>query len=192
MTAALRATVRQCRICEADLPVPPRPIFSIHPKARIALISQAPGRLAYEKGLPYYDPSGVRLRQWLNVDEADFYNPAFFSILPMGFCYPGKASTGDLPPRPECAPQWHGPLLRMMPNIKLILYIGQYAQRYYLGKNRKRNLTETVRAHREYGPGILPLPHPSPLNNRWLSRNPWFDTEVVPYLQAKVEAILEL
>ncbi len=191
MIQALRASVRQCRICKAALPVPPRPIFAVHPEARIALISQAPGRLAHEKGLPYYDPSGVRLRQWLNVDEATFYDPTCFSILPMGFCYPGKAKTGDLPPRPECAPQWHAALLRMMPEIALTLYIGQYAQQYYLGANRKRNLTETVRAFREYGPGVLPLPHPSPLNNRWLSRNPWFDMEVVPYLQAKVEAILE-
>lgn len=192
MTQALRATVRQCRICEAVLPVPPRPIFTVHPAARIVLISQAPGRLAYEKGVPYYDPSGVRLRQWLNVEEAVFYDPTLFSILPMGFCYPGKATTGDLPPRPECAPQWHAALLRMMPNIQLTLYIGQYAQRYYLGKSRKRNLTETVRAFREYGPEVLPLPHPSPLNNRWLSRNAWFEAEVVPYLQAKVGAILEM
>lgn len=192
MTAALRATVRQCRICEPFLPVPPRPIFTVHPDARIALVSQAPGRLAYEKGVPYYDPSGVRLRQWLNVDEATFYDPALFSILPMGFCYPGKASTGDLPPRPECAPQWHAALLRMMPNIKLTLYIGQYAQRYYLNQSRKRNLTETVRAFREYGPQVLPLPHPSPLNNRWLSRNPWFEAEVVPHLQEKVGAIINV
>ncbi|MCI4647837.1 uracil-DNA glycosylase family protein [Phaeodactylibacter sp.] len=190
MIEALKASVRHCRICKAALPVPPRPIFAVHPEARIALISQAPGRLAYEKGLPYYDPSGVRLRQWLNVDEATFYDPTCFSILPMGFCYPGKAKTGDLPPRPECAPQWHAALLRMMPKIVLTLYIGQYAQQYYLGNARKRNLTETVRAYREYGHGVLPLPHPSPLNNRWLSRNPWFNTEVVPYLQAKVEAIL--
>lgn len=192
MTAALCATVRQCRICEPFLPVPPRPIFTVHPDARIALVSQAPGRLAYEKGVPYYDPSGVRLRQWLNVDEATFYDPALFSILPMGFCYPGKASTGDLPPRPECAPQWHAALLRMMPNIKLTLYIGQYAQRYYLNQSRKRNLTETVRAFREYGPQVLPLPHPSPLNNRWLSRNPWFEAEVVPHLQEKVGAIINV
>lgn len=192
MTAALRATVRQCRICEPFLPVPPRPIFTVHPDARIALVSQAPGRLAYEKGVPYYDPSGVRLRQWLNVDEATFYDPALFSILPMGFCYPGKASTGDLPPRPECAPQWHAALLRMMPNIKLMLYIGQYAQRYYLNQSRKRNLTETVRAFREYGPQVLPLPHPSPINNRWLSRNPWFEAEVVPHLQEKVGAIINV
>jgi len=189
MTQGLRATIRQCRICEGALPVPPRPIFTVHPAARIVLISQAPGRLAYEKGAPYYDPSGVRLRQWLDVDEATFYDPTLFSILPMGFCYPGKAATGDLPPRPECAPQWHAALLRMMPNIRLTLCIGQYAQRYYLGKSCERNLTETVRAFRQYGPEVLPLPHPSPLNNRWLSRNPWFHAEVIPCLQTKVEEI---
>jgi len=108
----------------------------------------------------------------------------------MGFCYPGKAETGDMPPRSECAPNWHPALLRMMPDIRLTLYIGQYAQRYYMGKSRKRNLTETVRVFKEYGPNILPLPHPSPLNNRWLRRNPWFDAEVIPFLQSKVEGIL--
>ena len=190
MIATLRATIRQCQICKSSLPVTPRPIFSVNRNARIALISQAPGRLAHEKRKPYFDPSGDRLRQWLNVDEATFYNPALFCILPMGFCYPGKAETGDMPPRPECAPNWHPALLRMMPDIRLTLYIGQYAQRYYMGKSRKRNLTETVRVFKEYGPNILPLPHPSPLNNRWLRRNPWFDAEVIPFLQSKVEGIL--
>lgn len=185
---ALCATVRQCRICAAHLPLPPLPILKVDPRVRILLISQAPGRLAHEQGRAFLDPSGRRLRQWLGVDEATFYDTPYFGILPMGFCYPGKAKTGDLPPRKECAPQWHQPLLKMMPKVALRIYIGQYAQHHYLGKQRK--LTETVRAFREYGPGALPLPHPSPLNNRWLNRNPWFEAEVVPFLQARVQQII--
>jgi uracil-DNA glycosylase len=192
MVEALLTTVRHCRICQEQLPVQPNPIFKLHPEVKILLISQAPGRMAHEKGKPYYDPSGLRLRRWLGVDEAAFYDTSTFGILPMGFCYPGKAKSGDLPPRPECAPQWHEVLLRMMPQVQLRIYIGQYAQRYYLGKRRHVKLTETVRAFRSYGPSELPLPHPSPLNNRWISRNPWFEEEVVPYLQERVRAIRSL
>jgi len=190
MLQILATAARHCRICEPALPVPPNPIFKVEPGVRILLISQAPGRLAHESGTPYLDPSGVRLRDWLGVDKATFYDTPFFGILPMGFCYPGKAKTGDLPPRPECAPQWHKPLLRMMPNVQLRVYIGQYAQYHYLGKRRARNLTETVRAYEDYLPEEWPLPHPSPLNNRWLSRNPWFELTVIPRLQEKVQQII--
>lgn len=190
MLQILATTARHCRICEPALPLPPNPIFKVEPGVRILLISQAPGRLAHESGTPYLDPSGVRLRDWLGVDKATFYDTPFFGILPMGFCYPGKAKTGDLPPRPECAPQWHNALLRMMPNVQLRVYIGQYAQHHYLGKRRVHNLTETVRAYENYLPGEWPLPHPSPLNNRWLSRNRWFESAVIPRLQEKVQQII--
>ncbi|NBC09777.1 MAG: uracil-DNA glycosylase family protein [Bacteroidetes bacterium] len=190
MLQALATAARHCRICEPALPLPPNPIFKVEPGVRILLISQAPGRIAHESGTPYLDPSGVRLRDWLGVDKATFYDTPYFGILPMGFCYPGKAKTGDLPPRPECAPQWHAPLLRMMPEVQLRIYIGQYAQRYYLGKRRARNLTETVRGYEGYLPEEWPLPHPSPLNNRWRSRNPWFEETVIPRLQEKVQQII--
>lgn len=190
MLQALTTTARHCRICEPALPLPPNPIFKVEAGVRILLVSQAPGRLAHESGMPYLDPSGVRLRDWLGVDKSTFYDTPYFGILPMGFCYPGKAKTGDLPPRPECAPQWHAPLLRMMPEVQLRIYIGQYAQRQYLGKRRARNLTETVRAYEDYLPEEWPLPHPSPLNNRWLSRNPWFEETVIPRLRSKVQQII--
>lgn len=190
MLRSIATAARHCRICEQDLPLLPNPIFKVDPEVRILLISQAPGRLAHESGTPYLDPSGRRLRSWLGVDETTFYDTPYFGILPMGFCYPGKAKTGDSPPRPECAPQWHAPLLRMMPHAQLRLYIGQYAQHHYLGKRRKRNLTETVRAYEEYLPQVWPVPHPSPLNNRWLSQNPWFEAEVIPHLQEKVQQII--
>ncbi len=181
---------RNCNICAQYLPHGTNPVFTVHPAAKILIIGQAPGRKVHESGIPWDDASGKRLRHWLGVDEATFYNPADFSILPMGFCYPGTGKSGDLPPRPECAPQWHEVLIKMMPGIRLTLLFGQYAQARYLGEHRRKNLTETVRNWQEFVPDYLPLPHPSPRNQIWERRNPWFAVEVLPYLRRVVEEAL--
>ena len=181
---------RQCRICEPFLVDGVQPVFTVDPAARINIIGQAPGRKVHESGIPWNDASGKRLRQWLGVTNDVFYNPTLFAIMPMGFCFPGTGKSGDLPPRKECAPQWHKALLAMMPQIELSLLLGQYAQAEYLGKKRKKNLTETVRHWQDYLPHYLPLPHPSPRNGIWLRKNPWFEAEVVPYLQKQVKTIL--
>lgn len=186
----LTAQINNCTICAKFLPLDPKPIFQIDPAAKIVIISQAPGRYAHSSGIPWDDPSGERLRRWLGTDAATFYDPKNFAIVPMGFCYPGKGKTGDLPPRKECAPQWHSTILKMMPNLQLTLLIGQYAQKAYLGKRRKKNLTETVFAFEEYGPNIIPLPHPSPLNARWRKKNEWFEDRILPILQAQVHQLL--
>lgn len=183
--------VRQCRICEAHLPAGPRPVFVVGPQARILVIGQAPGRRVHESGIPWSDASGRRLRQWLGVDEATFYNPAHFGIVPMGLCYPGTGTSGDLPPRPECAPQWHGSLLSLMPQVQLTLLIGQYAQRYYLGADKPKTLAQTVANWESYWPRYLPMPHPSPRNQRWLRQHPWFEDSIVPVLQLRVRALLD-
>jgi len=184
---ALLAQVRACTHCGELLPKGPRPVLRAHNAARILIVGQAPGTRVHETGIPWNDPSGVRLRQWLGVTPGQFYDPSRFAIIPMGFCYPGRdARGGDSPPRPECAPLWHGRLLAMLPNLELTLLVGAYAQRYYLADRALKTLTETVYQWRDFGPGFLPLPHPSPRNNLWLRRNPWFETEVVPALQARV------
>ncbi|MFK7832260.1 MAG: uracil-DNA glycosylase family protein [Winogradskyella sp.] len=182
--------IRSCTICKAHLPLAPLPILSAHRNARIVLLSQAPGRIAHEKGKAWDDPSGRQLRKWLNVTEAQFYNPENFAIVPIGFCYPGKGKTGDLPPRPECAPQWHKALLDKMPNVELVILIGAYAQKYYLKDKAKRTLTETVGDYKDYLPKYFPIPHPSPTNRFWRSKNPWFEELVVSELQKKVETLL--
>ncbi len=181
--------IKSCTICEEHLPLGPKPIFSIHPEARIGIISQAPGRLAHQSGIPWNDQSGDRLRTWLNVDRSTFHDTAHFAIIPMGFCYPGKGKSGDLPPRKECAPQWHETVLQLMPKIELFLVIGLYAQKQYLGKKRKKTLTATVEAFDDYLPTYFPLPHPSPLNTHWLQKNPWFEKEVLPVLREKVHGV---
>lgn len=177
--------VRACDLCAASLPLGPRPVLRANASARLLIIGQAPGTRVHETGIPWNDPSGDRLRQWLGWDRERFYDESQTAIVPMGFCYPGKGKSGDLPPRPECAPQWHPPLLELMPAIELVLLVGQYAQRHYL-PDAKATLTETVRAFRDYGPRYVPLPHPSPRNQLWLKKNPWFERDVVPYLQARV------
>ena len=174
---------KNCKICAAYLPHGTRPVFTVHPRAKILIIGQAPGRKVHETGIPWDDASGKRLRSWLGVNDAIFYNPEIFSLLPMGFCFPGTGKSGDLPPRPECAPRWHEVLINIMPAIKLTLLFGQYAQERYLGKMRKKTLTETVLHWREYVPQYLPLPHPSPRNQIWVRKNPWFEQEVLPYLK---------
>ncbi len=182
--------INSCTICADYLPLGPKPIFSIHPSAKISIIGQAPGRLAHESGIPWNDPSGDRLRQWLNIDKETFYDPSIFAIIPMAFCYPGKGKTGDLPPRKECAPQWHKIAWDLMPNIQLNLVIGSYAQKHYLGKNGKKTLTANVESFEEFLPHYFPMPHPSPLNGRWLRRNQWYEKEVIPVLREKVADII--
>lgn len=185
----LVAEVRQCRICEPHLPLGPRPIIQISRSSRILVVGQAPGRRVHETGLPFNDPSGDRLRDWMGIDRATFYDEKQLAILPMGFCYPGTGKSGDLPPRPECAPAWRDLLLERLEHIELTLAIGQYAHAWHL-PGGKTSVTERVRRWREVWPGMLPLPHPSPRNNLWLRRNPWFEQEVIPELRQRVGDIL--
>ncbi len=186
----LLGEVRACRVCAAALPLGPRPVLRAGSGARLLIVGQAPGRRVHETGIPWNDPSGDRLRLWLGLDRAAFYDQTRIAIIPMGFCYPGKGHSGDRPPRPECAPLWHGRLLERLPRLRLILLVGQYAQAYYLGKAAAGTLTETVRQGETYLPRFLPLPHPSPRNTRWLIRNPWFESEVVPGLRGRIREIL--
>jgi uracil-DNA glycosylase len=191
-TYAMRELIERakaCSICAAHLEAGPRPVFTVHPEAKIAVIGQAPGRKVHATGIPWDDASGNRLRYWLGVSPEEFYLPQNFAILPMGFCYPGSRKSGDLPPRPECAPQWHELFLDRMPEIRLTLLIGNYAQPYYLKDRMHKNMTETVRAWREFLPHYIPLPHPSPRNIAWFKRNPWFEQEVLPYLRKIVKGV---
>jgi len=182
--------VRACRLCEPHLPLGPKPVLRADARARVLVVGQAPGTRVHETGIPWNDPSGDRLRAWLDVDRNSFYDERRFAIIPAGLCYPGRGRSGDLPPRPECAPLWHPRLRPLLPNIGLTLLIGQYAQAYYLGMRRKGTLTETVHAWHEYLPEFLPLPHPSPRNTRWLQVNPWFVRDVIPVLRQRVHALL--
>lgn len=186
----LLADVRACRHCAVDLPLGPRPILQGAPTARMLIASQAPGRIAHASGVPFEDASGRRLRDWLGIDRSTFYDAARVAILPLGFCYPGTGSGGDLPPRPECAALWRARLLAALPSIELVLAIGRYAQDYHLGAS-PGSLTERVRAWRDHWPGVIPLPHPSPRNNRWLKQNPWFDAELLPALRDRVARLLQ-
>lgn len=188
----LVAEVKACRLCDAFLPLGPRPVFSIHPKSKILVIGQAPGTKVHKTGIPWNDPSGDELRRWLGVDRDVFYNPEIFGIMPMGFCYPGRGKGGDMPPRPECAPTWHAKMRAQIPAIQLTLLIGQYAQKYYLGERRKKTLTETVRNFEAYLPEFIPLVHPSPRNLMWRRRNPWFEEEVVPTLRERVHELIRV
>ncbi len=181
---------RACTVCAAHLPHGPRPILRAAASARVLIIGQAPGRRVHETGIPWNDPSGDRLRQWLALSRDDFYDERRIAIVPTGLCFPGTGRSGDLPPRPECAPLWHPPLRRSLPNVRLTLLIGQYAQDYTLGPRRKRSLTETVAAFREYLPDYLPLPHPSPRNLLWLRKNEWFERELLPELLLAVRSAL--
>jgi uracil-DNA glycosylase len=182
--------VRACTICADHLALGPRPVLQVDRRARILVAAQAPGRKVHASGVPFDDASGERLRQWMGIDRAVFYDPTRIAILPMGFCYPGTGKSGDLPPRLECAPRWRHALLAAMPRIELTLVIGQFAQAWHLPKPASSNLTDAVKAWREHGPAMLPLPHPSPRNNIWLKANPWFVVDVIPELQARIRAIL--
>lgn len=187
----LLTEIRACEICKEGLPHhEPRPVVEGASKAKIMIVGQAPGSVVHASGVPWDDASGRNLRRWLGVTDEQFYDPNLFAIVPMGFCYPGKGKSGDLPPRPECAPKWHKPLFDLMPEIKLTLLIGLYAQTYYLGDRRKKTLTETVTNYREYLPEFLPLVHPSPRNGIWMRKHPWFEAEVVPELQKVVKSFI--
>ncbi len=182
---SLLAEVRSCTLCAANLPHGVRPVLQIHPQARILIAGQAPGRRAHESGVPFDDASGDRLREWLGISRKVFYDPKQIAILPMGFCFPGTGNSGDRPPRPECAPAWRDQLIGHLQQLEVTLVVGRYAQAYHMCGER-RSLTETVRAWRSYWPKLVPLPHPSPRNNIWLSRNPWFEKELLPKLQQRV------
>lgn len=186
---ALARDVRQCTLCKEHLPFGPRPIVQLHEQSRILIAGQAPGRKVHETGIPFDDPSGDRLREWLGVSKETFYDEKKIAILPMGFCYPGKGKSGDLPPRPECAPKWRAALLESLENIQLTLVIGKYAMAYHL-PNESKKVTEVVANWRAHWPLIMPLPHPSPRNNIWLKKNPWFVAEVLPKLRERVASLL--
>ena len=182
--------VRECTECTPHLPLGPRPVFQTHPAARILIAGQAPGSKVHSTGVPFDDPSGDRLREWIGVEKTTFYDETKFAILPMGFCYPGTGNSGDLAPRKECATLWRSQLLALMPNIEFTMVIGQYAMNWHLKTAKKKNLTETVKAWDEYWPNYLPLPHPSPRNNIWLSKNSWFEDEVLPALKERVKSLV--
>jgi len=189
---ALFRDIRACTHCTADLPMGPRPVVRGEPSARICIVGQAPGIRVHESGIPWNDPSGRRLRQWLEMDEDTFYDERRIAIAPIGFCYPGTmANGGDYPPRKECAPLWHPRLTEAFANVELTLLVGSYAQAFYLGRARQKTMTETVRAFRDYLPDYLPTPHPSWRTTGWQKKNPWFDDEVLPELRRRVRALLE-
>ena len=182
--------IRSCTTCKAFLPNKPKPIIQASAQSKILIIGQAPGQKVQDSGIPSNDLSGNELRRWLSVSKEQFYNSELFALMPMGFCYPGKGTSGDLPPRPECAPQWHNKLLAEMKNIKLILLIGQYSQKLYLADNFKRTLTENVKNYKEFLPKYLPLVHPSPRNKIWQKKNPWFEQQLIPVLQREIKRLL--
>lgn len=187
--SSLLEEVRACTLCAAHLPLGPRPVFQLNPSARILIAAQAPGRKVHQSGVPFDDASGDRLRGWLGISRETFYDPARIAILPMGFCFPGTGKSGDLPPRPECAPAWRAPLLSGLKHLELTLVIGRYATAFHL-PDAGDSLTEIVKAWRIHWPRAVPLPHPSPRNNLWLKRNPWFAEDLLPALKARVAATL--
>jgi uracil-DNA glycosylase len=188
----LLAEVRSCRHCETHLPLGPRPVLRVQSSARLLVIGQAPGTRVHATGIPWNDASGDRLRAWMAVDRATFYDDSRIAIVPMGLCYPGRdAKGGDAPPRAECAPLWHARIMAMLPNLRLVLLVGRYAQAHYLKKERASSLTATVRDWRRFLPDRLPLPHPSWRTIGWQRKNPWFDTELLPELRRRVSEELD-
>lgn len=181
--------VRRCTLCSDILPLGPNPVVRASATSKIVIIGQAPGIKVHQSGIPWNDASGNRLRQWLNLSTETFYDEANIAIMPMGFCYPGRGKSGDLPPTKICAPQWHNALLAKMPQVQLTLLIGSYAQQYYL--TDKLTLTERVKRWQDYLPQYLPLPHPSPRNNIWLNKNPWFEQELLPAIQQRIAGIYQ-
>ena len=180
-----------CDICKAHLPLGPRPVVAAHRESKVVIIGQAPGTKVHASGIPWDDASGNQLRRWLGVSKETFYDATKCAIVPMGFCYPGKGKSGDLPPRTECAPKWHEALLAKMPEVQLTLLIGMYAQQYYLKDTARRTLTETVANFEAYLPKYLVLPHPSPRNRFWMKKNPWFEESIVPILRTKIATLLK-
>jgi uracil-DNA glycosylase len=188
--SSLISKIHACTICAPHLAHGVRPVLQFHPKAKILIAGQAPGSVVHKTGVPFDDASGKRLREWLGISTREFYDPRLFAILPMGFCYPGSSKSGDLPPRPECAPAWRSQLMSQLNHLQLTLVIGKYAQDYHFGQS-KILLTERVKQWRDCWPEAVPLPHPSPRNNPWLRRNPWFETDLIPLLQKRVANLLE-
>ncbi|MFT7686626.1 MAG: uracil-DNA glycosylase [Candidatus Azotimanducaceae bacterium] len=185
----LHDEILACKICEPHLEAGVNPVVQINPNAKILIAGQAPGRRVHETNIPFNDPSGDRLRDWMGMDKTDFYNSESVAILPMGFCFPGSSKSGDLPPRKECAAQWRQTVLDQLPNIRLTILIGNYAMKWHLGGAMGKNLTETVQNWRRYPEGVFPLPHPSPRNFGWFKKNPWFDEEVLPELRDRIASI---
>jgi uracil-DNA glycosylase len=181
---------KACRLCEGALPHEPRPVFLVGRSAQLLIVGQAPGRRVHETGVPWNDPSGDVLREWLALDRAAFYDTSRIAIVPAGLCYPGTVDGSDLPPLKACAPAWQPRFRAALPGIRLTLLVGSYAQAFYLKESRKRTLGETVQAWREYLPEYFPLPHPSWRNRAWLKKNPWFETQVIPALRRRVNACL--
>lgn len=188
--ATLRAEIAACTVCQQHLAAGPRPVVQFDSSARLLIIGQAPGRYVHESGIPWNDASGDRLREWTGLHKAQFYDTANVALIPMGFCYPGAGASGDLPPRPECAPLWHDRLLQLLPPDRLTLLVGSYAQMHYLPDARRQSLTERVRAFASFGPRFLPLPHPSWRSSLWMAKNPWFETDVLPQLRRAVRDCL--
>ena len=190
MSSSLLKEIRQCTACEPHLSHGANPVIQTHPNARLLIIGQAPGIKVHESSIPWNDASGERLREWLGIGSDTFYDEQKVAIVPMGFCYPGKGKSGDLPPRKECAELWHKKVRQSLPNIQMTLLIGQYAQNYYLKERTTNTLTETVKNWQAWAPEFLPLPHPSPRNNIWLKKNPWFESEVIPYIRKHISEYL--
>jgi len=190
-TESLLASVRACTVCSDFLAAGPRPVVQFSETARIVIIGQAPGSRVHASGVPWNDPSGDRLRDWTGLSKGQFYDPARVALVPMGFCYPGKGKGGDLPPRPECAPLWHARIMALLPADRLTLLVGTYAQRAYLTLPKGATLMETVREFHGFGPRFFPLPHPAWRSAIWMKRNPWYERDVLPALQADVQSHLE-
>nr|WP_121271190.1 uracil-DNA glycosylase family protein [Pedobacter schmidteae] len=186
----LLSEIRNCTVCQEFLPNAPKPIIQFSKSSKVVIIGQAPGQKVQNSGIPWDDASGNNLREWLGVSKEAFYDEKLFALIPMGFCFPGTGKSGDLPPRQECAPLWHQRIFELIPEVKLTLLIGQYAQNYYLKNDLRKTLTETVRNYKEYLPDYIPLPHPSPRNNIWQKKNQWFKEDVLHVLKEKVELIL--
>ena len=182
--------IQNCNLCKNHLALGPRPIFTVHPKSKIIIIGQAPGSVVHNTGIPWNDISGKNLRSWMGINNKEFYDSQKIAILPMGFCYPGKGKSGDLPPRKECAPLWHDILFNKLEEVELILLIGKYAQDYYLKSKVKKTVTETDKNVKEYLPKYFVLPHTSPRNNIWQAKNKWFTRLVIPELQKEIKQIL--
>jgi uracil-DNA glycosylase len=186
----LLGEIRGCAACAMHLPSGTRPILQASTRSRLLIVGQAPSARVHRSGVPWDDASGQRLREWLAIDRTVFYDPAQVAIVPMGFCYPGRGRSGDLPPRPECAALWLDRLLAQLRQVELTLLVGHYAQRHFLGTANRPTLTQTVAAFADFTPQFMPLPHPSPRNNGWLKRHPWFDREVLPPLRERLQCLL--